>query len=446
MTRRPIPVVAALRVAAAAASLLAAVTAVPAQAAARLDLVSAKESPGTYPTYYPTVAVSGNGRYVAYRATFHPVTQNAVDGTVPCCFDLMGTTVIPKTVQALYLADLQTKKQTRVIADGCCTNGLSLSRDGRYLVFDSISPDLVPGDRNGVTDVFVYDAKTKKLARLLNVHGGELEKGATVGVVSADGGTIVFNSRSDVLAKRNQQDPPCALYSYSLRTRKTTPVIVGGTTICSFSSQIAVSSDAKYLAVLTLDSFDRSDTGANDVYWVDVARKRAVLVSVPPGTTDVHDPENMSPTIDGAGRLVGWSAGPETSSFNANQKVMLRDVRSGRLIDVNWGLLGAGSNDTEWPRLSEDGRWLTFVDNRGELTEANGYDFRGVYVRDLRKDVSTTRRLEPLAAGCTQPGCLRSSSIAPAISSDGRVIAYLTTTAHSPDDDDQTYDVYAYRS
>src|SRR5690606_40951715 len=40
------------------------------------------------------------------------------------------------------------------------TSKAALSGDGRYVAFQSIATNLVPGDTNGATDVFVHDRLT----------------------------------------------------------------------------------------------------------------------------------------------------------------------------------------------------------------------------------------------------------------------------------------------
>ena len=42
----------------------------------------------------------------------------------------------------------------------------SISADGRYVAFASIASNLVPGDTNGVADVFVYDRQTDTIERV----------------------------------------------------------------------------------------------------------------------------------------------------------------------------------------------------------------------------------------------------------------------------------------
>src|SRR5438445_4515324 len=79
--------------------------------------------------------------------------------------------------------------------------GSALSADGRFVAFDSDASDLVAGDTNGVSDVFVHDRQTGTTERVSVASGGAQGNGIS-GIVSAScrqaveahGGAIAFVS------------------------------------------------------------------------------------------------------------------------------------------------------------------------------------------------------------------------------------------------------------
>ena len=106
-------------------------------------------------------AISADGRYIAFES-------NADDLTA-------GDTGLPNGV---FVRDLQTSTTTRVSVDswgrsrsggrGCFSlycdcasgaSGLSISADGRYVVFYSADQHLVTRDGNGAADVFIHDRR-----------------------------------------------------------------------------------------------------------------------------------------------------------------------------------------------------------------------------------------------------------------------------------------------
>src|SRR5262249_36534838 len=92
-----------------------------------------------------TPAISGNRRFVAFASA----APNLVAGDTNARLDI-------------FVHDLKTGKTVRVSVDGVGSqaNGDSqspaISANGRAVAFESDSTDLVVGDTNAVTDIFVH--------------------------------------------------------------------------------------------------------------------------------------------------------------------------------------------------------------------------------------------------------------------------------------------------
>jgi Tol biopolymer transport system component len=110
--------------------------------------------------------ISSDGRFVTY---------NAMSGT-----------------DHVFVWDSTTGTTTR-ITDG--SDGASLaptiSGDGRHVTFQSGATNLVPGDTNGVWDVFVWDRLTGTIARITDGDGDSSNP-----AISSDGGSIAFWSEA----------------------------------------------------------------------------------------------------------------------------------------------------------------------------------------------------------------------------------------------------------
>lgn len=128
------------------------------------------------------VRVSNDGRWVAF------VSRN-----------LAGAT---RAFADVYLHDFATSTTTLASAtpDGALPNGgsdnPSLSPDGRWLLFQSAAWDLVLGDGNGTTDVFLFDRLVGKV-HLVSRRWGATESGggrSAGGMFSPDGTSILFKS------------------------------------------------------------------------------------------------------------------------------------------------------------------------------------------------------------------------------------------------------------
>ena len=130
------------------------------------------------------VLITADGRYVAFASN----ASNLVAGDTNAAEDV-------------FLKDLQTGTTTRVSRESAgnqansWSDGPSISADGSYVAFDSMASNLVPGDTNNATDIFVKDVVTGTIARVstdgsANQGNGESYRAA----ISADGRYLTFTS------------------------------------------------------------------------------------------------------------------------------------------------------------------------------------------------------------------------------------------------------------
>jgi hypothetical protein len=99
--------------------------------------------------------------------------------------------------------DRQTGATERVSVDSTrsqgddSSGGPSISGDGRCVAFRSFATNLVPGDTNGVPDVFVRDRQSGTTERAsVASAGAEANSGADYPSISADGHRVAFGSLS----------------------------------------------------------------------------------------------------------------------------------------------------------------------------------------------------------------------------------------------------------
>lgn len=134
-------------------------------------------------------SISADGRYVAFASG---ATNLSPDD--------------PSSDADVYVRDRQTNTTILVSrasgpagakANAHPSNFPSISADGRYVAFASNGNNLVPGDTNGVTDIFVRDLQTDTTTLVSRAGGpsGALPDGASAGPsISGDGGRVAFDS------------------------------------------------------------------------------------------------------------------------------------------------------------------------------------------------------------------------------------------------------------
>jgi hypothetical protein len=77
---------------------------------------------------------------------------------------------------------------------------MPMSGDGRYIAFDSLASNIVAGDTNGWSDVFVQERSTGKLVRMsVSSSGGEGNSWSVDPAISSTGRYVVFRSAASNL-------------------------------------------------------------------------------------------------------------------------------------------------------------------------------------------------------------------------------------------------------
>jgi hypothetical protein len=137
-------------------------------------------------------SISANGRYVA----FDSFATNLVSGDTNTCGPYTDG-----TCPDIFVHDRVTGQTTRisVASDGTQTNGYSdvpsISANGRYVAFHSFATNLVSDDTNNVADVFVHDRKTGQTTRVSVASDGTQGNDNSDGFsISATGRYVAFHS------------------------------------------------------------------------------------------------------------------------------------------------------------------------------------------------------------------------------------------------------------
>jgi Tol biopolymer transport system component len=150
----------------------------------------------------------------------------------------------------------------------------SFSPDGSKIAFESAASNLVPGDTNGVRDIFVKDLVTGAISRVsVDSLGGQANGDSTLPVFSPDGTKVAFWSTASNLVF-NDTDRAPDLFVKDLRTGQVTMVTSdasgapGSGSSPAFYSPVTFSADSKSAVFAsTASSLVPGDTnGVSDVF------------------------------------------------------------------------------------------------------------------------------------------------------------------------------------
>jgi Tol biopolymer transport system component len=322
--------------------------------------------------------VTPDGRWIAFSTRADNLVAPGTNGSVQ-----------------VYLQDLQTGKIQLVsksrlgTAGGGDSSGPILSSDGHFVLFESTAPDLVSGDNNSATDVFLRNAVAGTTTLVsANSKGQPGDRRSTLVALSADGGTAVFRSDATTLLPSltgNTTD----LYYWSRSGGKLNRIILPGIGAGGVLPQVhtfnpALSSDGHFLAFAA--SGTRTLTAA--VWWTDLTKQTNRLASSGEVISIVSDSVS-GPSMSSDGRTIAF----ETS---ANQtKIWNADTGLHALDDLLLTVPPASSEPTNSlaPILSPDGAWLAFQSEAPVPAAGitNGGDLK-LYVRRL----ATGRTWTPL--------------------------------------------------
>jgi Tol biopolymer transport system component len=140
-------------------------------------------------------AVSANGTFVAFSSR----SEALVGGDDNAVEDIFVTNRV-----------LGVTLRVSVSTTGEPANGPSrhpsISNDGRYVAFESTASNLVPGDDNGVSDVFLHDLITAETSRVsVTALGAEANGGSFSPDLSGDGKYVAFESLATNLLSDDEQ-------------------------------------------------------------------------------------------------------------------------------------------------------------------------------------------------------------------------------------------------
>ena len=186
-------------------------------------------------------AISADGRIVAFES----YAANLVPGDT-------------NTTEDVFVKDLITGRTTRVSVDSSGAQAIgdagstSISADGRWVAFQALAANLVPGDTNGKADIFVHDLLRGATRRASVGSSGSQGDGFSFSPrISGDGRCVVFVSYSGNLVPDDTNGPLQAdLFLRDTLLSTTTRVNLGpgGMQDDGSAGSCAISADARCIA------------------------------------------------------------------------------------------------------------------------------------------------------------------------------------------------------
>jgi len=279
----------------------------------------------------------------------------------------------------------------------------SLSADGRYIAFTTSGP-LVPDDTSSADDVYVYDRGTRTVARMSVTSSGTPANGASRNArISSNGRYVVFESTSSTLVP-GDTNGTTDVFRHDRQTGETVRVSLAsdGSQANGPSTDPRISDDGSVIAFASA-AFNLAANDANglaDIFVRDMSTGVTTRVSVSTSGAEADLPSTQ-PALSGDGRFVAF-ASPATNLIpvdtNNASDVFVRDRVADTTTRVSVSSTGVEANAaSSGPSLSSDGRFTSFLSGASNLLPGGGTSgFPLVYVRDAQ---NTTTTRPPAAPG-----------------------------------------------
>jgi Tol biopolymer transport system component len=308
----------------------------------------------------------------------------------------------------------------------------SVSGDGRFVAFESLTR-LVPADHNDAVDIYVLEIASGRVELVsVGMDGKSAGDSSLTPRLSGDGRYVVFDS----ITPRPQ--PPCGTVFFRDRYAGLTRALVTARDNPSWvvcAKRPAISADGEWVAFESnaedlVEGVD-ANGAESDVYLANIRTRHVARVSLSSDGSQPASGASYAPSVSGRGELVAFTStacldggprepdppsGPVTTP--CKPRVFVRNVSAGRTRGVTaaGGMRPNGS--THSPALTADGTGLAFVSAATNLQPGDRNDRPDVYFYELRSG-----RLELLSR--TPRGMAgNGASLRPAISETGRYVAF----------------------
>lgn len=321
-----------------------------------------------------------------------------------------------------------------------------ISTNGRYVLFESEASDLVANDTNNASDIFVRDLQSgTNILVSVAADGGAASGWSSDAVMTPDGRYVAFVSVATNLMVGDSNAVP-HVYVRDLIAATTIWVTAGATSspngqAAAFTGTPAITPDGRFVAFCTTAKglvASVPSSASCEVYVSDLVSNTITWASTNAGSTvnsilhlSPYSP-SFHPVISEDGRYIGFKTGWTNSSAPPGSPPAI-----GAVVVFRYDTLGAtnvivstngfpastwtwwGADDPYGPEMTRDGRFIAFAERQGtNQTHSSLYEW------DAQSGLSTlvsadTNGLEPTGT----------VSYSPAVSLDGRFIAFLSSAS-----------------
>ncbi len=371
---------------------------------------------GNNTSFFPHI--SDDGRYVVFSS----YSTNIVPGDTNIASDIFVRDLHLGTTTRVDVSSLGAQSQAH--EDSYLPD---ISGDGRYVVFESLASNLVPGDTNGVLDIFVRDMQTGQLTRVsVDSSGAQSNDHSFLPMISDDGRWVTFQSQATNLVP-GDTNGVIDIFLHDLQTGATTRVSVdsAGVQANGACGNESISGDGRLVAFeSTATNLVPGDTnGVFDCFLHDNLTGATTRVSVD-STGAQGDADSNFPYVSKSGKLLAFVSLADNlvpNDANTVRDQFLRDLTTGQVTMISVDSAGNhGDGECLHSAISEDDQWVAFDSAATNLVPGDTNGWSDVFLHNLATGATT--RISTSTGGAQADFLV----VNPAISADARYVVFMT--------------------
>ncbi|HET6162660.1 MAG TPA: hypothetical protein VFG37_03280 [Planctomycetota bacterium] len=351
----------------------------------RVSVDSSGVEGGGASALHSSQCISGDGRFVVFVSS----AANLV------AFDSNNKADV-------FLHDRRSGNTKRVSVDstGVQANGDSdapvISADGRFVAFQSDASNLVAGDTNGASDVFVRDLQNATTERVsVDSSGVGANHDSFHPAISSDGAFVAFDSVATNLdaADTTNTHPDVYLRDRSAGTTVLLSVEAGGVVGDGASTRPSVSADAGFVAFesVATNLVKGDKNGSSDVFVLDRGAGVLVRVSVDSALAEGNG-DSRGAVLSGGGGIVAFSSDATNlvaGDTNGATDAFVRVASTGETLRVSVDSAGQQAKLGGVARsLSSNGLFCGFDSDSSDLVVPDQNGFGDAFVHELYERAS----------------------------------------------------------
>ncbi len=379
-------------------------------------------------------AISPDGRFV----TFFSTANNLVEGDTNSAFDAFLRDRRRGQTERVSLSSTG-KEGNKDSYPG------SVSADGRFVAFGSDADNLADGDTNGVMDIFVRDRRNGTTERVSLNSADEEANGASfyITTISANGRFVLFHSEATNLVA-GDNNHVSDLFVRDRLIGKTGRVSIrsdGQEANGEASPEASMSADGRFVAFSSFATnlVSAADNDVSDIFVHDRRTDRTTLVSKGVGGRPPVGFGSIQPAISADGRYATFGSDAGNLDSSLRPGVFLRDLWTGKLTRISVNPAGDAAAGIQFgiTSISPDGGYVAFYSDSPELVPEDTTTTADLFLRDWR--AGKTELISKSLSGSSGD----QTSYDTAVSAYGRFVAFDSAATNLvAGDSNGTFDVF----